>query len=97
MRIRYGNSSHPHGPGVWVDLDGDEVATALMAYLTAHGVHIDGPRTVTVNCELCQEGAVFVDPIGFVVADGKRWEGRGEVSTPDTRPSSGHPDQPPTD
>lgn len=59
-------------PGVVVDLDGDEVATAIDAYLVAHGVHVSGPRTITVNGELCRVGRVYVDPSGFVIADGKK-------------------------
>lgn len=50
--------------GAVVELSGDEVATAIDAYLVARSVYVGGPRTVTVNGELCREGRVFVDPSG---------------------------------
>mgnify|MGYP000402619565 CR=1 FL=1 len=60
-----------------LELTGSEVATAIDAYLVAHGVAVSGPRTVTVNGELCESGSVYVDPSGFVIADGKRISGSG--------------------
>lgn len=77
MEIKYGGGTTKYGPGVSIELTGDEVATAIDAYLVAHGVHISGPRTMSVNCNLCEEGEVYVDPSGFVVADGKEFSGRG--------------------
>lgn len=77
MRIEPGSGTTQYGPGVDIHLDGDEVATAILAYLTAHGVHIDGPRTVKVNSELCQAGKVYVDPSGFAVHNGVKYSGRG--------------------
>lgn len=77
MEIKYGSGTTEFGPGVAVDLTGDEVATAIDAYLVAHGIHVGGPRTITVNGELCEEGYVYVDPSGFVVANGERLSGRG--------------------
>jgi hypothetical protein len=53
--------------GVSIQLTGDEVATAIHAWLVAHGVHIEGPRTIRVNGELCEHGRIFVDPSGFVI------------------------------
>jgi hypothetical protein len=50
-----------------VELTGDEVARAISAYLVAQGVHISGPRTITVNGELCQKGEVRVDPTGYIL------------------------------
>jgi hypothetical protein len=79
MNITYGRGKTEYGPGVQIDLTGDEVATAIMAYLVAHGVHVDGPRTVTVNGDLCAEGGIYVDPSGFVITPkGKRMSGRGK-------------------
>ena len=49
MTILHGNSPSQYGPGVSIELDGDEVATAIDAYLVAHGVHVSGARTITVN------------------------------------------------
>ena len=35
--------------GTSIHLTGDEVCLAIEAWLVAHGVHIRGPRTITVN------------------------------------------------
>jgi len=78
VKIKYGKRRRGYYPGVVIDMDGDEVATAIDAYLTAHGVHISGPRTVRVNGEFCESGRIFVDPSGFVVARGKRFDGGGK-------------------
>lgn len=78
MRVKYGNGPTEYGSGVDIELTGDEVATAIFAFLVAHGVHVDGPRTVTVNGELCETGRVYVDPIGFVIdAEGQKFSGKG--------------------
>lgn len=62
-------------PAVSIQLTGDEVATAIDAWLVAHGVHVSGPRTVFVNNELCTSGEVYVDPSGFVIKGGKKYAG----------------------
>jgi hypothetical protein len=77
VKVEHGDGKTGFGPGVTIDLTGDEVATAIDAYLVAHGVHVSGPRTITVNGDLCHAGFVYVDPSGFVVANGKRLDGRG--------------------
>ena len=77
MIVKRGEGHTGYGPGVTVDLTGDEVATAIDAWLVAHGVHVSGPRTVTVNGELCESGRVYVDPAGFVIHDGTKISGRG--------------------
>lgn len=79
MDVRFGNGPTKYGPGVSVSLSGDELAVAIDAYLVSHGIIVRGPRTITVNGELCEAGEVYVDPSGFVVADGKRYTGRGDV------------------
>lgn len=79
MEVKFGNGKTEYGPGVSIELTGDEVATAIDAYLVAHGVRTFGPRTITVNGELCEHGRVYVDPEGFVMAGGKRFTGRGQV------------------
>lgn len=76
MIVKPGKECASVHPGAVIDLDGDEVATAIDAYLVAHGVHVSGPRTITVNGELCRVGRVYVDPSGFVIADGKKIGGR---------------------
>lgn len=81
MDVRYGQGRTEFGPGISITLTGDEVATAISAFLVAHGVHIDGARTITVNGDLCQIGHVYVDPGGLVVAHGVRFCGRGPAST----------------
>lgn len=78
MKIGYGNGPTKYGPGVSIELTGDEVARAIDAWLVARGVHVDGPRTVTVNGELCETGRVYVDPSGFVISGrGRKYSGRG--------------------
>lgn len=78
MEIKYGDGRTLYGPGVAIELTGDEVAVAISAWLVAHGVHVDGPRTVTVNGELCDLGQVYVDPSGFVISpEGEKLKGSG--------------------
>lgn len=77
MKVDYGNGTSEFGPGVSIELTGDEVALAIHAYLVAHEVYWWGPRTITVNGELCEGGQVRVDPSGFVMANGMRYSGRG--------------------
>jgi hypothetical protein len=79
MIVKHGKGRTEYGPGVSIELTGDEVATAIDAYLVAHSVHINGPRTITVNGELCESGHVYVDPSGFVIADGAKISGRGDA------------------
>jgi hypothetical protein len=78
MIVKYGEGTTEYGPGVSIELTGSEVAQAIHAWLVAHGVYVDGPRTVTVNGDLCGKGSVYVDPSGFVIADGVKWSGRGQ-------------------
>lgn len=78
MNIKYGNGTTKYGPGVSVELSGCDVAIAIDAYLVAHGIHVSGPRTVTVNGELCECGEVYVDPSGFVIHDDDEFLGSGK-------------------
>ena len=55
------------GDGIRIDLDGDEVARAIAAWIVGQGVHCGGPRTITVNRELIERGCIYVDPSGFVI------------------------------
>ena len=75
MNVKIGKGKTKYGPGVDIELSGAEVATAINAYLVAHNVHICGPRTITVNGELCQQGRIYVDPSGFVISDGEKFDG----------------------
>lgn len=82
MEIGYGKGTTEYGPGVAIELTGDEVATAIAAYLVAHNVHVSGPRTITVNGELCEKGRVYVDPSGFVnTPDGDHIKRQGPDKT----------------
>lgn len=77
MNISFGKGKTEYGTGVQIDLTGDEVATAIDAYLVARGIIVDGARTILVNGELCQQGQIYVDPSGRVIANGEGWNGRG--------------------
>lgn len=77
MEVKYGEGLPEFGPGVNIELTGEEVAVAIEAWLVTQGVYINGPRTVTVNGELCKTGRVCVGPSGGVGAAGKRFSGRG--------------------
>ena len=79
MDIKFGSGPTEYGPGVEIELTGDEVALAIDTWLTAQNVHVRGARTVTVNGEMCERGRVYVDPSAFVMADGKRWNGHGNI------------------
>ena len=76
MNIQFGKGKTKYGPGVEINLTGDEVATAIDAYLVAHGIYISGARTI-VNDKLCKIGQIYVDPSGFVISNGNKWSGRG--------------------
>lgn len=77
MNIKYGAGKSEYGPGVDIELTGAEVATAIETYLTAHGIYHQGSRTILVNGELCRHGRVYVDPSGFVIAGGQKFDGKG--------------------
>lgn len=70
--------STTHG-NVIINLDGNEMATAIDAYLVSHCVCVSGPRTIRVNGTIIKdvEGKVIVN--GSVIADGERieahWQG----------------------
>jgi len=77
MIVKYGKGKSEYGPGVSIELTGNEVATAIDAYLVAHGIRVNGPRTIRIEGQLCGETEVYVDPSGFVIADGEKLSGRG--------------------
>lgn len=66
MEVKYGNGTTEYD----IEITGDEIATAIDAYLVAHGVRVSVPRTIRVNGELIESGNVYVDPSGFVVESG---------------------------
>jgi hypothetical protein len=54
-----------------------------------HGAHVSGPRTITVNGELCEVGNIYVDPSGFVITPkGKKVSGRGANGRDQRRPAT---------
>lgn len=75
MEVYFGNGKTEYGTGVQIDLTGAELAQAICTYLTAHNIHISGAKTITVNGELCEESGIYVDPSGFVMKDGERYNG----------------------
>ena len=82
MNITYGSGKTEYGPGVSIELTGDEVAIAISAWLVAHGVHISVSRTIRVNGDLCEHGSIYVDPSGFVITpDGEKMSGRGVINS----------------
>jgi hypothetical protein len=76
MNIYYGDGATKFGTGVQIDLTGDEVALAIDAYLVSHKVNVIGPRTICVNGSLIESGGVYIDPCGYVIHDGNRYDGR---------------------
>jgi hypothetical protein len=72
MEIKFGRET-AYGHGVKIILSGDEIATAIDTYLAAHGIIINGARTINVNGELCKEGQIYVDPSGKVIANGREF------------------------
>ena len=78
MEVKFGKGKTEYGPGVEINLTGNEVATAIDAYLVAHGIIVDGPRTIRIRGELCGNCKVYVDPSGNVIEKGKGWSGRGK-------------------
>ena len=86
MIVKHGKGNSEYGPGVDIILTGDEVATAISAYLVARNVVVSGPRTITVNGELCDDGRVYVDPSGFVIKNGEKFN--GSVRSPRTEDKS---------
>ena len=79
MEIKLGNGTTKFGTGVQINLTGEEVATAIMAYLVAHDVNISGAQTIRVNEEMIWAGGIYIDPSGFVIHNGKKYSGRGII------------------
>ncbi len=76
MKIKKAKGKTKYGSGINIKLTGDEVATAIMTYLTANDVHIFGARTIRVNGELCESGNVYIDPSGYCIdKKSKKWRG----------------------
>ena len=67
MKIKYGKGKTQFGRGVSIKLSGNEVATAISAYLVSQNIYVSGARTITVNNEHIKNGEIYVDPSGFVI------------------------------
>lgn len=80
MNVDYGQGKTKYGPGVDIILDGNDIATAIDAYLCAHNIHVNGPRTVLIDGVLANFGRVYVDPSGFVIHNGQKLDGRGPLN-----------------
>ncbi len=78
MKVEYGKGTTKYGPGVNIKLDGNEISCAIMVYLMAHDITINGARTIKINNELIDNVNIYVDPSGNVIANGKEYSGRGE-------------------
>lgn len=78
MKVSYGKDKTVYGPGVLIELSGEEVVVAISAYLVAHQIYVNGPRTIQVNGELCNSGRIYVDPSGNVTHEGKFFPGSGK-------------------
>ena len=79
MEVKFGDGKTEYGPGIEINLTGDEVALAIESYLFSHGVYVGGSRTISVNDELCNYGKVYVDPSGYVMNNGMRYFGSGRI------------------
>ena len=81
MKIEYGKGQTKYGPGVEITLTGDELATAIDAYLVAHGIIVRCPSTISIDGEICRDcnSFIYVDPSGFVVTNGTKYSGSGDL------------------
>lgn len=68
--MKFISDNTSYGVGVMIVLTGEEVATAISAWLVAKRVTVCGPRTITVNGDLCDSGKIHVDPSGYVLRKG---------------------------
>lgn len=64
-----------YGKGTHIELDGNELAHAIRAYLYTLDVDIDGASTVHISTrdgdsDLCGGARVYVDPSGRVIHAG---------------------------
>lgn len=75
INIKFGEDKTGFGPGVYVNLDEEDVWKAVQSYLMAHDVIIFGSQT---HLDL-KPVSIYVDPTGNVMNDGTRYTGRGEI------------------
>jgi hypothetical protein len=62
-------------------LDGDEIATAIDAYLVSQRIYVHGPRTITANGTILRnvKGKVMVE--GKLIVNGKCWANDTQLGT----------------
>lgn len=77
MEIKRGGGAHG-GPGILIELSGNELSAAVDRYIAQHGVQVRGARTVRVNGLNCACATVFVDPSGSVVSGNCDFTGQGD-------------------
>jgi len=77
IEISFGEGTTKYGTGVQIDISAQDVWLAILAYLTAHDVHITGAMTLTVNGQRIEHCGIYIDPSGRVVANGIGWNGKG--------------------
>ena len=82
MKAVYGVGKTACGPGVSITLDGNELATAIDAYLVANRISVTGLRTVTVNGQRCLSAHMYVDPSGHVNTVDGTLIGSGPIPEP---------------
>jgi len=85
VSIEHGPLGGTSGPGVVLSLDNNALACAVDLFLASQGFVVMGPRTVHIavsamTTEPQVKVEVYVDPSGFVIARGKRWDGQGGCS-----------------
>jgi len=84
MKIKYGkNKNNTLGPGIEINLNGVEIATAINNYLVSRKIEIYGARTIRINGQSIQSGKVFIDPTGAIICKNKNgdmeyFSGRGK-------------------
>lgn len=79
--VTHGKGTSQYGPGVQINLTGNELAHAIDIYLVSQNIIVRGPRTIRYQEELLEDDCqVYVDPSGFVMYGGKRFEGKGGVT-----------------
>jgi len=61
------------GMPVSIELTPHDVAMAIDTYCAAKGIHVHGPRTISMDGKLLRRVVIYVDPSGFVVRNGVRY------------------------
>lgn len=81
IKIRHGDGTTEYGPGVLIEMSGNDVARAIDNWLYDQGVAVRGARTIRIGGELCKPATIYVDPSGYVSHGDCQWDGRGLISS----------------